>query len=150
MFSNSKKKLHLAVIFIIVIFFIIIHVDRSLGWYVCCLWWLTWSACLSREKRFAFAFVSLFATKWTPLLIPSSLSSLNSLFLLFGESDVVLSPLHDLNQLSWLLSSSFSWPSFSSSIFKPLIFGPSLSFLSFFGISQTTFVSCDDWELKTF
>ena len=57
----------------------------------------------------------------------SSLSSLNSLVLLLGESNVVVKPLHELNQLlslPWLLSL------FSSSIFNLLIWG-SLSFLSF-------------------
>ena len=70
-FSYFNVKFHFAVIlFINIIFFIIIHVNRSLHCYVCCLRWLSKTALLCREKRFTFTFVSLFATKRTlPLIL---------------------------------------------------------------------------------
>ena len=114
--------------------------------------WDDWLELLAWVEKNDLLLLSLLSLLQNELhhLSSSSSSSLNSLFLLLGESNVVLKPLHKLNQLlllPWLLSL------FSSSIFNSLICG-SLCFLSFslsfFDISYTNFVSCDDWELKAF
>ena len=107
---------------------------------------LTW---VEKNDSLLLSFLSLLQNELHHLSSSSSPAP-NPLFLLLGQSNVVLKTLHELNQLlslPWLLSL------FSSSIFYSIICR-SLSFLSFslsfFDVSCTTFVSWDDWELKTF
>ena len=80
--------------------------------FVACDDWLEALAWVEKNDSLLLSFLCLLQNEPHHLSY-SSLSSLNSLFLLFGESNVVLSPLHELNQLSWLLSSAFSsWSSY--------------------------------------